>query len=89
MPRIKSAKKQLRQSEQRHNRNQAIKSRVKTVVRAARTAIAAATDPQQAETAVRMASRIVDKAVTKGVVHPKAAARRKSRLARQAAKATS
>jgi small subunit ribosomal protein S20 len=86
VPRIKSAKKQLRKSREQRLRNQATRSRVKTAIRAARAAVDARAP--EAETVVRQASAIVDKAASKGALHPNAAARRKSRLAKRALKAT-
>ena len=85
MPRIKSAKKRLRTSRNEKLRNQSTQSRVKTVVRAARAAIAA--KAETAEASVRRACRTVDKAASKGVLHKNAAARRKSRLMKQARRA--
>jgi small subunit ribosomal protein S20 len=73
--------KHLRQSEKRRVRNMSITSAVRTEVTKARTAIAS--KQSEAAAAVKTASRILDKAVTKGVVHRTAAARKKSRLARQ------
>jgi small subunit ribosomal protein S20 len=58
-----------------------IKSTVKTAVGKARVAIEAG--PADAAQTVRLASRALDKAVTKGVVHRRAAARTKSRLTRR------
>jgi len=85
LPRIKSAKKRLRTSRNEKLRNQSTQSRVKTVVRAARAAVAA--KAPTAEASVRRACRIVDKAASKGVLHKNAAARRKSRLMKQARRA--
>jgi small subunit ribosomal protein S20 len=85
LPRIKSAKKRLRTSQQQRLRNQATRSRVKTVIRAARAAIAA--NASTAEASVRYACKTVDKAASKGVLHRNAAARRKSRLMRKAQQA--
>ena len=85
MPKIKSAQKRLRRSRQQRLRNQAIESRSKTAIRAARSAIAAGTP--QAEALTRVVQRILDKAASKGVLHPSTAARKKSRLARRAARA--
>ncbi|UCH33949.1 MAG: 30S ribosomal protein S20 [Armatimonadota bacterium] len=86
MPRIKSAKKQLRKSRQQRLRNQATRSRVKTAVRTTRAAI----DGGAAEggTLVRDACRTIDKATAKGALHKSAAARSKSRLMKRANKAT-
>lgn len=85
MPRIKAAKKSLRKSREQRRRNQATQSRVKTEVRRARGAIGAG--GQQMEMALRQASRILDKAASKGALHPNAVARKKSRLAKASRKA--
>jgi small subunit ribosomal protein S20 len=85
LPRIKSAKKQLRTSQARRLRNQATRARVKTIVRAARAAVAASA--ATAESSVRHACKTVDKAASKGVLHRNAAARRKSRLMKRARRA--
>lgn len=85
MPNIKSAKKRLRKSREQRARNQAVRSRVRTAMRHAREAMA--TDAAAAEDSVRAACRLVDKAASKGVLHPNAAARRKSRLMKRAHKA--
>ena len=78
--------KHLRQSEKRHVRNMSVTSAVRTEVTKARTALAS--KPAEAAAAVKAASRALDKAVTKGVVHRTAAARKKSRMARQLNAAT-
>lgn len=80
-----SAEKRHRQSVKRAARNQKVRSRVRTVVKTARSAIEGG-DKQAASTAVGIASRGLDKAVAKGVLHRNNASRRISRLARQAAK---
>ena len=80
-----SAEKRHRQSVKRAERNQKVRSRVRTVVKAARSAIEGGDKPS-ALTAVGTASRGLDKAVAKGVLHRNNASRRISRLARQAAK---
>lgn len=85
MPRIKAAKKSLRKSHEQRVRNQAAESRVKTEVRRARSAIG--TGGEQTELVLRQVSRILDKAASKGAIHPNAAARKKSRLAQAARKA--
>lgn len=72
--------KHLRQSRKRQVRNMSIKSTVKTEISKARAAIGA--KPAEAAATVKAAQRALDKAVTKGVVHKSAAARKKSRLAR-------
>lgn len=65
-------------------RNRQVKSELKTAVRNARTAITAG-DKAAAEKAVAHASKKLDKAVSKGVIHSNQAANRKSSLAKQAA----
>jgi small subunit ribosomal protein S20 len=82
MANIKSAMKRIRQSEKRRVRNAAARSTVRTALKSARTAIEAGQVAQARETLHRTI-QILDKAVTKGVVHKNAAARKKSRLTRQ------
>ena len=82
MANTKSAMKRIRQSEKRRVRNRTIRSQVRTAVKTAR---AAGGDARR--TAVAEAIRALDKAVTKGVVHPNTAARKKSALARRLAAA--
>jgi small subunit ribosomal protein S20 len=83
-----SAVKALRQSRRARLRNSAAKSRIKTSTAKARTAVAAG-DPQIASARAREACRLVDKAAAKGILHRRAAARRKSRLARALARVSS
>jgi len=82
---IKSSKKDIGCSRKRRVRNMAAKSRCKTLVRKGRTGIASG-DPTVAAELVRQASRQLDKAASKGVIHPRQAARRKSRIARPLSK---
>jgi small subunit ribosomal protein S20 len=79
----KSALKRMRQNEKRRLRNRAVRSRVRTAVKTARTMLAGAST--DAGTAVVEAIRVLDKAVTKGVIHRNTAARKKSSLARRLA----
>jgi len=74
----KSAMKRIRQNEKRRLRNRAVRSKLRTAVKTAR---AAQGDGQRG--AVLDAIRLLDKAVTKGVVHRNTAARKKSALARR------
>lgn len=82
MANIKSQKKRIKTNEKRRLRNKSYKSELKTLVRKTREAIAAK-DPEAAESALRLASRKLDKAVSKGVIHKNQAANRKSKLAKQ------
>ena len=75
----KSAKKHLRQSLERRAKNRAVKSDIKTQIRKVRTAVAAG-DLAQAEAELRIAATKLDRAGAKRVIHPNAAARKKSRL---------
>ena len=61
-------------------RNKAVKSELKTLVRKTREAVATG-DAEGAEKAFAAASRKLDKAVSKGVIHKNQAANRKSKLA--------
>jgi small subunit ribosomal protein S20 len=82
---IKSQLKRIKTNEKARQRNKAVKSSLKTAVRKFRTA-AAAGDTDKATAALRDASRALDKAVSKGVIHKNNAANRKSAMARQATK---
>lgn len=84
MANIKSQIKRNLTNAKRTERNKAVKSELRTVVRSVRSAIAAG-DAAAAATAVQVASRKLDKAVSKGVIHKNQAANRKSALAKQAA----
>lgn len=88
MPNIKSMVKDVRKSRERHVRNVAAKSKIKTHVKKARTAIEAG-DAEAAQKAISEAVSVIDKAAGKGIIHKKAAARRKSRLMRTPQKAGS
>jgi len=77
---IKSQIKRNKQNEKRRLRNKAIKSELKTEIRKFHAALAAG-DLEVANTALRYASRKLDKAVSKGVIHKNQAANRKSGLA--------
>ena len=80
MANIKSQIKRNRQNEAARVRNKAVKSELKTAVRHFREA-ADAGDTQTATTLLRSASRLLDKAASKGVIHKNQAANRKSAMA--------
>ena len=82
MANIKSQIKRIRTNEKRRQRNLAVKSELKTLVRKTREAVEAG-DKEAALEALRVASRKLDKAVSKGVIHRNQAANRKSKLARR------
>jgi small subunit ribosomal protein S20 len=81
---IKSQIKRNRQNEERRQRNKAVKSELKTHVRHFREA-AESGDATAAAEAMRRATRELDKAASKGVIHKNQAANRKSAIAKQAA----
>jgi small subunit ribosomal protein S20 len=83
MANIKSQIKRVLTNQKATERNKAVKSEVKTAVRAAREAIASG-DKAAAAAAVANAGRKLDKAVSKGVLHKNNAANRKSAIAKQA-----
>ena len=82
MANIKSQIKRNRQNEARRQRNKSVKSSVKTAIRKFREA-ADAGDLDAAIPAFRSASRQLDKAASKGVIHPNQAANKKSAMAKQ------
>ena len=78
MANIKSQIKRNRQNLVRHDRNQAVRSELKTRVRNAVAAAEAGADDADAQ--ARLAVKRIDMAAAKGVIHKNQAARRKSRL---------
>ena len=78
MANIKSQIKRNRQNLVRHERNKAVRSELKTRTRSAVTA--AETGADDADERLRAAVKRIDTAAAKGIIHPNAAARRKSRL---------
>ena len=84
MANIKSQVKRILTNKKATDRNRAVKSELKTAIRAAREATAAG-DKLAAAAAVSAANRKLDKAVSKGVIHKNQAANRKSSLAKKAA----
>ena len=88
MPNTKSAAKRMRIEQKRRARNRAVKSAVKTYIGKAQRAIAAQPDDETTVAAVHQALSQLDRAATKGVLHPNNAARRKSRLMKRLNAAT-
>lgn len=82
MPNIKSAVKRVKTNDKRRALNASQKSALRTSVKAADQALAT-NEVETAKAAIQAASRNLDKAVTKGLVHKNAAARKKSRLAKK------
>ena len=84
MANIKSQIKRIGTNAKAAERNKAVKSELKTAIRAAREAVATG-DKAKAAEAVSNASKKLDKAVSKGVIHKNQAANRKSALAKKVA----
>jgi small subunit ribosomal protein S20 len=82
MPITKSAQKQLKKSRHRRLRNRQAKSTLKTAIKKAREGLERR-DREAAGRALQQAFPVIDKAAGKGFIHKNAAARYKSRLARQ------
>ena len=81
MANLRSALRHIKKSRKRAERNQSVRSAIKTYVKKARTAIASGEENAMqsfAETAA-----LVDKAAKRNIIHKNAAARRKSRLAKR------
>jgi small subunit ribosomal protein S20 len=81
---IKSQIKRNKTNLKAQERNKAVKSELKTVVRKTREAVLAG-DKEAAEAALKVASVKLDKAVSKGVVHKNQAKNRKSAIAKKVA----
>ena len=80
MANIKSQIKRIRTNEERRLRNKSVRSAVRTEIRKLREAVDAG-DKAAAEAQLRVASRALDKAVSKGVFHRNNAANKTSNMA--------
>lgn len=81
---IKSQIKRNKTNEKARQRNKAVKSSLKTEVRKFREA-AESGDASATAAQAKKASKALDKAASKGVIHANQAANRKSSIAKQAA----
>ncbi|WP_432558145.1 30S ribosomal protein S20 [Granulicoccus sp. GXG6511] len=84
MANIKSQIKRNKTNEKARLRNKAVKSEFKTAIRRFNEA-AETGDSEKAKDAARKATRLLDKAVSKGVIHRNQAANKKSAVASRAA----
>ena len=82
MANIKSQIKRVKTNEKRRQRNKSVKSAVRTAVRKFREA-AETGDTERATELQRAASKALDKATSKGVIHRNQAANRKSAMAKR------
>ena len=81
---IKAQIKRIGTNKKAQERNKAVKSELKTAIRATHKAVAAG-DKATATTSLSLATKKLDKAVSKGVIHKNQAANRKSAIAKQVA----
>jgi small subunit ribosomal protein S20 len=86
---IKSQIKRNRQNEKRRLRNKSVKSSLKTAVRKFHESAKAGEDTEATAALLREASRKLDQAVSKGVIHKNQAANRKSAIAKRLASLSS
>ncbi|CAB4867376.1 unannotated protein [freshwater metagenome] len=84
MANIKSQIKRIKTNEKARQRNLAVRSGLKTAVRRFREAVATG-DASATQDALKHASRQLDRAASKGVIHKNQAANRKSAMAKKAA----
>lgn len=84
MANIKSAKKRIRQNIKQRTQNRIFRARARTLVKKARVAILSK-NLENAKEATRLAIKDLDMAASRGTIHHRNAARRKSRLMKQLA----
>lgn len=84
MANIKQQKKRILTNAKATERNRQLKSELKTVIRNTRKAVELG-DRAAAEQALQVATKKLDKAVSKGVIHENQAANRKSKIAKKVA----
>lgn len=82
MPNTKSAQKRTRVSERKRVRNKSIRTLSKSSIAKAERLIFSG-ELESGQAAVATVVSVLDKAAKKGVIHPKNAARRKSRLVKK------
>jgi len=82
MPHTASAEKRMRKAEKRRRQNRVVAKKIKVVRKDVQAAISG-TDTATTETAVKTAQATIDRAATKGYIHPNKAARLKSRMVKR------
>ncbi|WP_025028822.1 30S ribosomal protein S20 [Caldalkalibacillus mannanilyticus] len=82
MPNIKSAIKRVKTSEKKRAQNAAQKSALRTAIKTFE-GLVEKNDVEAAKSALLTASKKIDKAAAKGLIHKNAAARQKSRLSKK------
>jgi small subunit ribosomal protein S20 len=81
---IKSQIKRIGTNKKAQERNKAVKSELKTAIRATKAAVLSG-DKAKAAAALTVAGKKLDKAASKGVIHKNQAANRKSAIAKPVA----
>lgn len=81
MPNIKSAIKRVQLNKLQNAKNTAARSALKTAIRRFEEAVD--NNPENAEETLRKATRALDKAAARGLIHKNKAARKKSRLSKK------
>ncbi len=84
MANIKSQIKRIGTNKKSQDRNKVVKSELKTAIRATQTAIATG-DKTKAAAALKLATKKLDKATSKGVIHANQAANKKSAISKAVA----
>jgi len=79
MPQRRTAKKDLRQNEKRHQRNLLTKQKIKTAIKKLKKSVSA-NDTSAASQLLKEVYKVLDKAAAKKTIHRNKAARKKSRL---------
>lgn len=87
MPIIKSSEKDLRRTARRAQVNRAAKGKLRSSLKKVRAAVEE-NQTDAAKAALTAATPVIDRAVSKGILHKNAAARHKSRLMRRLNKLT-
>ena len=82
MPQHLSVKKRIRQNKVRNLRNRSLRANLRTTIKKVNSAIMS-NKLDQAQSDLKNAVPIIDKAVSKGIIHKNNAARKKSRLMRK------
>ncbi|MFN2643675.1 MAG: 30S ribosomal protein S20 [Burkholderiales bacterium] len=80
MANIKSARKRARQALERRDHNMSLRTRVRSAIKDVKKAVANG-NKEAASAALRETQRVIDRIVAKGILHPNAGDRHKSRLA--------
>ena len=88
MPQRRTAKKDLRQSKKRRQRNLLVEQRVKAALKKFKKALEAK-DSKLSQQTLSEVYKVLDKAAKKRVIHPNKAARKKSRLSKLVKKSSS